>query len=516
MAVAAVYLVTVLPNLENDPIAGGDEGWIISASAKLAEQNVFGTDLFGGFYGAEEHYYFNLPLHHIILAAAFDVFDPGLLQARLVSVLSGLVVLVLTFAFARKLAGPLAGVLAAALLVLLRLNLAPFSGLTLTDLGATVRYDLITVPYGLGAALVLMREPEEPRPGAVLLAGVLIGLAALTQFIGAFFALPLVLFVLTSAMTAARKLIVVLGLGVTALLPFVPYGYYISLDWQDFRGQARTVEQETDLLSPSFYVRQLQAEPDRYAIGLGLEQVPDSVSGLISRPSARFGLLIAGPAALLWVMARGLNDRCYRLLALLLISLMLQLALLESTKRFVYWVVVAPFFCAALASLLAAALRLRPRAWAGRLAPALAALVLAAFIVEGLAVAVQDVREAGDAPDYTQTGAEIEAALEPGATVLVDNRMWPALRGVSQRSLLLLFYHTNPRISKERTTDIPGALERIAPDYVLLTPLSREILARLTEEDTAAFERFLVERTEVTATLPASGYGPVEVHRVLR
>ena len=33
----------------------------------------------------------------------------------------------------------------------------PFTGLTLTDLGATVRYDLVTVPYGLGAALLLLK-----------------------------------------------------------------------------------------------------------------------------------------------------------------------------------------------------------------------------------------------------------------------------------------------------------------------------------------------------------------------
>ena len=42
-ALAGLYLATVLPNLADDPIAGGDEGWIISASAQLAQDGIFGS-----------------------------------------------------------------------------------------------------------------------------------------------------------------------------------------------------------------------------------------------------------------------------------------------------------------------------------------------------------------------------------------------------------------------------------------------------------------------------------------
>ena len=98
-----LYLVTVLPSLGNDPIAGGDEGWIISASARLARDGVFGSDLFKGFYGAENHYYFNLPLHHLMLAGVFEVFGVSLGTARMVSVLFGLAALLLTYALGRGL-----------------------------------------------------------------------------------------------------------------------------------------------------------------------------------------------------------------------------------------------------------------------------------------------------------------------------------------------------------------------------------------------------------------------------
>ena len=85
-----LYLLTVLPHLGDDPIAGGDEGWIISSSARLARDGVFGSEMFTGFYGAENHYYFNLPLHHVILAGVFKAFGVSLATARTVSVLFGL------------------------------------------------------------------------------------------------------------------------------------------------------------------------------------------------------------------------------------------------------------------------------------------------------------------------------------------------------------------------------------------------------------------------------------------
>src|SRR4029077_9320824 len=98
VAIAGFYLVTVLPNIGNNPIVGGDEGWIISASAKLAREGVFGTDLFAGFYGADRHYFFNLPLHHLVLSGVFKLIGVGIVQARLVSVAFGLATLLLTWA----------------------------------------------------------------------------------------------------------------------------------------------------------------------------------------------------------------------------------------------------------------------------------------------------------------------------------------------------------------------------------------------------------------------------------
>ena len=92
--------------------------------------------------------------------------------------------------------------------------------------------------------------------------------------------------------------------------------------------------------------------------------------------------------------------------------------------------------------------------------------------------------------------------------------MWPALREREYRSLHLIFYHTHPEIAGERQTDVFGAMERIGAEYVLLSPLSREVLSRLTPEDAAELERYLGERAERVAVVEDRAYGPIEVFRV--
>ena len=113
LALVALYLLTTLPSLGNDPLVGGDEGWIITASARLADDGTFGSDLFNGFFGSEDHYYFNLPLHHLVLAAWFKVAGVSMASARLLSVVYGLAALVLTYALGRRIGGRWVGLGAA-------------------------------------------------------------------------------------------------------------------------------------------------------------------------------------------------------------------------------------------------------------------------------------------------------------------------------------------------------------------------------------------------------------------
>src|SRR4029453_11096178 len=68
-----ILLISVLPTAANHPTITDDEMWVFSSAHKLATDGVFGTDMFAGFFNADTHYYFNMPAHHVVMAAAFKL-----------------------------------------------------------------------------------------------------------------------------------------------------------------------------------------------------------------------------------------------------------------------------------------------------------------------------------------------------------------------------------------------------------------------------------------------------------
>src|SRR5688500_551526 len=62
-----ILLVSTLPNLANHPVITDDEMWVFSASYKLATEGVFGSDMFTGFFNADQRYYFNMPGQHFAI-----------------------------------------------------------------------------------------------------------------------------------------------------------------------------------------------------------------------------------------------------------------------------------------------------------------------------------------------------------------------------------------------------------------------------------------------------------------
>src|SRR5215211_2251393 len=73
-----IFLLATLLHLSKHPAITSDEMWILSSSHKLASTGVFGSDLFRGFYGADQHYFFNMPGHHVAIAASLKLFGAGI------------------------------------------------------------------------------------------------------------------------------------------------------------------------------------------------------------------------------------------------------------------------------------------------------------------------------------------------------------------------------------------------------------------------------------------------------
>ena len=528
----AILLVSVLPNLANHPAVTDDEIWVFSAAYKLANEGVFGSDMFAGFYGADEHYYFNMPAQQFVVAASFKLIGAGVAQARLVGVLYGVATLVLTYLLARRLYGPAAAVLSLGLLLFLRLNMGFDTGLPLQELAANMRYDLAPVPFLLAGCLLLLDAPSRARSMA---AGALFGLAVLFQFYAAFLFPIAVLFLWLEALPRQERLRLIGGLLGAATLVGLPYGVYILSDYTDFKGQAGTIDRRADFDRPGFYLDNLADEPDRFLRPLAIKEIPRGEDldaeprflglkeMLTRRPSAKLAVLLGLPLALAFSAWRARREasRGDRLLFLCLAGLVLQYALLESTKFFIYWIPVVPFLCVGIAG---ASLRLLQLAGVagGRRAVRLAAaagvgVVLLLFLAEGSVARLSGIRTARDAASYARLAGAIEEHVPAGSRVVGATSLWWGLRENEYRSYFLFFYLTRDDAGPYRTT-ISGFLDAFDAEYVVLTRLAAsELDEHLSARDLADWHGYLAEHGEKVARLEgpvAASYGYVDIWRL--
>jgi hypothetical protein len=396
-----------------------------------------------------------------------------------------------------------------------------------------MRYDLAPVPFMLAGALLLLASPGLPRAAV---AGALFGLAGLLQFDGAFMIPIAVLFLALEALPARRRLALVSALIGGSLLAFLPYGLYIAGDYTDFRGQAGTLDGRTDFLRPGFYLDNLKNEADRFLRPLAFKEVPRGADfheegprwlslheTLTRRPSAKVAVLIGLPASLLFFAWRTRQrSRADRLMLLGLGGLVLQYALFDSTKFYIYWIPVVPFLCIGIA---ASSLRLLARAMQrparGRLLPRLAAgatlLVLLVFFAEGSVARIGGIRTASNASSYAALGTAIHEYVPAGARVVGSTSLWWDMRDNEYRSYFLFFYLTRPDAGPYRTT-ISGFLQEYDARYLVLTSLAESELEKsLIPADYADWQAYMAAHARKLVRLEgpvAAGYGYVDVWQI--
>jgi len=151
------YGWATLPHLGDFPLVSWDEGMIAAPAYKLAAQGIYGNDLYAGYYQSDMYNYEYMPAYPLLLALTFKLFGVGVLQARLSAVVCGLGALLLTFVLGRQMYGTPIGLLAATLLVGVRLRVAPdVSGVVLLDVARVARYEPLTLCLALATCCCLL------------------------------------------------------------------------------------------------------------------------------------------------------------------------------------------------------------------------------------------------------------------------------------------------------------------------------------------------------------------------
>lgn len=173
-AIVVVLLGIALYRQPNWPPTWLDEGFVMNGAETLAESGVYGARSFEGVRLVDQPLVANGPGVVVPLAITMKLFGVGLWQARMSAV--GFMVLcgLLAYVTARRLAGPMAGVVALIILVAVpREGFLYFGRMSMGNVPA--------LAYFFGGTLVWMIALERRSNRLGVCAGLLFGLAAVTK-----------------------------------------------------------------------------------------------------------------------------------------------------------------------------------------------------------------------------------------------------------------------------------------------------------------------------------------------
>ena len=456
-ALLLVYVGFALDGLTRVPAVHDDEMTNAAPAYKLASVGIYGSDAFAGFHRSDVRMYQFMPVLQLLEAAVFKIFDVGLLQIRLLSVVIGGVVVLLTYLIGRSVGDARVGILAALLLVSYRLGTGSLeTGVVLVDIVRVTRYNVLVPAFGLAALLAFNRAEGRRQPVAYTLAGGLSGLAFLSHMYGAFW-LPALAATMTvrrgpQALMSRELALMVAGFGLVC----APWGAYVVGDLEAYRGQMSMYRDRFDLLNPAFYFDNVRKEIWRYA-GFGVRDL------LSWRPGAWVALVVF-PAALV-VAGRDALRRREAPLCAVLVSLLVIVglfALLLRWKTFSY--LLTPLTLAVVVMAYGAI-----RLWDTLRAPPARILLLALLILTTQEAGAQMVarhRRAEAATTYEEIMGRIASHVPPRAKVVAPLRYWLGLRDRTFRGWHLAV------VLADRGPDAPPrpfaeVLRQIVPDVII-------------------------------------------------
>jgi 4-amino-4-deoxy-L-arabinose transferase-like glycosyltransferase len=510
-----MLLVFVLPNLGRYPPVSGDDSWVMSASYKLASKGVFGSDLYAGFHGADEHYFVALPVYQLLQAASFNLFGAGIISARLVTVASALIVLWATTWLALRWYGVLASALCGLLLVGLRVNLVDlWPGLPLLAVGRTGRYDMTGVAFTMLTVVCLdlaVERRSHRLAWPTWATGICAGLATLTQFFGAF---TVIVIAVTLAWQGRQKMALAWRIATGWAVVVVPYALYVAAHWADFRGQSVLKAGRTSFLDPAFYFDNLRHEDARYRhlVETGLTAPSGAINWI-------FLLGIIPLVGWLGWRARQPDRPGDRMLLAILLGCGGSLALLDSTKAPLYAIVLWPGCCVAIAGAVANALMWTRGRFADRRSPSERRLLIAgccvalvtgvALTADGLDAYRDDQNRAQTVSDYSDVAAQLDAAVPAGIGIVGHERWW---WGLHERDYLALNALQLTWKEASETRSFATLFEATGAGALIIDDNARSEIARYPAALQAQMTAILAERAAPPVIISDPTYGRFEIY----
>jgi hypothetical protein len=428
--IAGFFLVNLI-GLDRVPFVNADEAWIAEPGLRFWEDGALVSHLHAGFFGTERHYLLHAPLYSLIVGGVIWVFEPGVVQVRIVSLAMATLVAAGTYRLGRTLLSPRHGLLAALLLTWCRTG--PYqwearqSGIVLVDFGRLGRYDIAVPFFGvIGLLLIvpwLLRDRADPPIRATRLrlaaAGACAALATASHPMGLIWIVTLSVACLVAVKTRGESILrdataplawVLLGAGVT-LLPWIAFA--VS-GWADAVAQQRLVAHRWSLIDPAFYVWNALLEWRRYiSVGRGLQ---------FGIPGAWLLVLCSVGGAARLVMRPDRRDTRRRLILAALGTGFAMLTIGDREKFFFYLAALWPVIALTVAIGIVAAMDAR-----SRIVRLGVGLLVALACMDGVRAEVQLARAAATRTSFAAMRDRLRAHVPRDARVLALPTWWLAL-----------------------------------------------------------------------------------------
>jgi hypothetical protein len=429
-----IFWANAITHLDVWPLVHEDEAWIISPGYTFWGEGRFGSDLFSGFYGMENHFFGFLPLFSLLNGGLSRLIGLGLFQARFGALLLMLLALAATYRAGRRLFSARVGLLAILFLTFFRLA-APFyhlkMGIPFADATRIARYDMAVPIFALSAWLCFIKGLRQPETRLwkfngflFFLSGVLIGLASLNHIYGAFWlpALGLTHLWLVGKKALRPALLMVVGFG----LPWLPYLAYVASAWADFLGQNLVNRYRADVTTPAFYLANAWQEGKRYS--------PILAGARLHLASWLFLLGLPPVMGSLFYRAIKAKDQSAKLVLGPMLALLFGFALFMTTKTFTYLATLWPILAIELAAGFARLWQVKVGpSW---LRPTLATLLLLA-VLEGSWGMLQFHRQAAQTTPYRLFTARLARHLPADSQILALQHYWLGLADFRYRTMLV-------------------------------------------------------------------------------
>jgi len=512
LALTAMFGRIAIYNLGNYRPVSNDEMELMAVAYKLATQGVLGSDLYAGFYNADQHFMITLPLEHLFNAASFKVLGAGVAQMRWVAVVAGVALLWIVSWLAYRWYGLGTSILSGLLLIAWPSNLtqAP-NGLPWLGVTRAARYDILAVTFAWLAVAWLYLLLRHKRWQIALALGISCGLAALAQFIGAF-ALPLVLanwLWARGRRGLAEPHLYLIAIG--AFLAALPWLVFVAQHHADWTAQLTVFgTNRWDVFNPSFYLTNLMSEPGRYQDLL--RQGPPEDPGAPNSPVSQSLIALAIWPAAAYLTWRALRTRAAgdRLLFSSLVIFAGFLVLVDQAKTPLYAIILVPSICMAIAVATTAL-------WEhNKLAKVVVAAVAILIARDSFAAYQTYLAQAAQVSQYLGVGVQLEDAIGPGAHILGPERWWWALHDHPYASLRSIWWQWSARAGPSQNPRFEQWVTSTQADAIIINDNIRDDIHAFPEALQQQFWAYVSACTTPVLDLTDASYLRIEVDRITR